>query len=139
MKWVKNKDFYQLRLSRNEEIIGTLIEFVKKKRIKSGLILGLGAGSKFVLGYYDLNHRVYRRRQFRGEYEICSLVGNIAWENDEPICHIHILISNQRFLTFGGHLFSGKTAATCEIVILPGAKKLTRRLESATGLKLLQL
>lgn len=139
MIWVKNGDFYQLRLMPGEEILASLIDFVRKRRIKSGVIWGLGAGSEMVLGWYDLEHQVYHRRRFRGEYEISALLGNIAWENSEPICHIHTVISNRRFATYGGHLFEGKVGATCEVAILPGAKSLRRELEPGTGLKLLKL
>ncbi len=139
MRWIKNSNFYQLRLERDEEILTTLVEFVRKKKIKSGLIFGLGAGRDFVLGYYHLEKKVYHRRRLRAEYEICSLVGNIAWDKDEPVCHIHAVLSNQKMATAGGHLFAGRVAATCEIAIIPGTGLVRRELEPDTGLKLLQL
>ena len=40
---------------------------------------------------------------------------------------------------FGGHLFSAKAGATCELSIVPGQRKLTRRPDRLTGLKLLHL
>ncbi|MEO0070004.1 MAG: PPC domain-containing DNA-binding protein [candidate division WOR-3 bacterium] len=139
MRWVKNGDFYQLRLLTGEEIVSSLVDFVQKVRIKSGVIWGLGAAKEIVLGWYDLKHHIYHRRRFRGEYEICTLMGNIAWENSEPICHIHTVISNRRFATYGGHLFEGKVGATCEITILTGRKRLCRELVPDAGLKLLKL
>lgn len=139
MRWVKNGNFYQLRLLTGEEIVTSLIDFVQKIRIKSGVIWGLGAGKEIVLGWYDLKDKVYHRRRFRGEYEICALMGNIAWEDQKTICHIHTVISNRRFGTYGGHLFDGKVGATCEITILPGRKRLWRALAPDAGLKLLKL
>ncbi len=139
MRWIKNGNFYQLRLERDEEILTTLLDFVRQKKIKSGLIYGLGAGRDFVLGYYHLNKRVYHRRRLRGEYEICSLLGNIARDKDEPVCHIHIVLSNQKMAASGGHLFAGRVAATCEIVIITGTKLVRRELVPDTGLKLLAI
>lgn len=138
MRWRRSGSFYQLRLERGEEIVQTLVEFIRARQIRSGVMLGLGAGTDITLGAYNLKQRVYHRRRFRGEYEICSLVGNIAWGGTEPICHIHAVISNERLVTYSGHLFAGKVAATCEVNILPGTAKILRALESDSGLKLLQ-
>jgi|UniRef100_A0A7V3PTM9 predicted DNA-binding protein with PD1-like motif len=139
MRYQKNGSYYQLRLERGEEIIPTLSNFIQDHRLKSGILLGLGAGTDLKLGCYNLKKRTYHQRHFKGEYEICSLVGNIAWADNEPILHIHAVISNERLTTYSGHLFAGKVAATCEIAILPGIKKLKRELEPDSGLKLLQL
>lgn len=139
MKYVKNGPYYQLRLERSEEIVSELASFVRRRHIRSAFLTGLGAGEKLVLGFYDLRRHRYVRRQFRGEYEIAGLVGNIAWAGGEPICHIHAVISNARLTTFSGHLFEGLVTVTCEVSLLPGSRKLERRLETATGLKLLQL
>jgi len=139
MRWRKNGPYYQLRLERGEEIIPTITEFVQARRLKSGWLTGLGAGTDLELGSYNLKKKKYHRRLFKGEYEICSLVGNIAYDDKTPIQHIHAVISNERLTTYSGHLFGGRVAATCEIAILPGTEKLIRRLEPDSGLKLLQL
>lgn len=139
MRWKKNGPYYQLRLERGEEIIQTLTQFVQSRRLKSGTLTGLGAGTDLELGCYNLKKKKYHRRLFKGEYEICSLVGNIAWDDKTPILHIHLVISNERLTTYSGHLFAGRVAATCEIAIFPGTVKLIRRLEPDSGLKLLQL
>ncbi|NPV14170.1 DNA-binding protein [candidate division WOR-3 bacterium] len=139
MRWTKNNRFYQLRLWPGEEIITSLVEFSRRVKIKSGVVLGIGAGTNFELGYYHFDKQTYHRRRLKGEYEIVSLVGNIAWEDKQPICHCHIVLSDQRMATYGGHLFAGLVSATCEITVLPGDKKLHRELERETGLKLLKL
>jgi len=139
MRARRNGPYYQLRLERGEEIIGTLSEFVRKRRIGSAAIVGLGAGEKLVLGCYDLKRHRYLRRRFRGEHEIAALVGNVAWAEGEPVCHVHAVISNVRLVTYSGHLLAGRVAATCEVAVLPGAGKLERRLEPDTGLRLLVL
>jgi len=139
VRYIKNNPYYQLRLLKGEEIITTLTAFVKEKKLKSGVLIGLGAGTDLELGSYNLKKQRYHRRRFKGEYEICSLVGNIAWADNEPVLHIHTVISNERFTTYSGHLFASYVAATVEIAIIPGEKKILRQLEPDTGLKLLQL
>ena len=139
MQYSKPGPYYQLRLERGEEIIATILEFVKKHRIKSAALIGLGAAENLVLGCYNLKQKQYRRRRFRKEHEVAALVGNIAWDQNQPICHIHAVISNKRLVTYSGHLFEAEVAATCEISILPGQKPIGRRLDPRTGLKLLEL
>ncbi|MGQ9678744.1 MAG: PPC domain-containing DNA-binding protein [bacterium] len=139
MRWIKNGSSYQLRLLRGEEILETLSQFVQQNKIKSGVLFGLGAGFDFELGYYHLEKKVYHRRRFKGEFEIVSLVGNIAWEGKNPVCHCHIVLSDRRMATYGGHLFAGKVGATCEIAIFPGRINIQRELDPGAGLKLLKL
>ncbi|MEO0073370.1 MAG: PPC domain-containing DNA-binding protein [candidate division WOR-3 bacterium] len=139
MKWRRNGGYYQLRLMRGEDVLEEITGFVKSRRLKSGVLIGLGAASDIELGYYDLHRRQYRKRRFRGEHEIAALVGNIAWDGREPICHIHAVISDRNCLASAGHLFGATVAATCEISLIPGRAKLIRCLEPDTGLKLLQL
>ncbi len=139
MKAVKNGPYYQLRLAHGEEIQATLGAFVKARRLRSGMVVGLGAAENVELGYFDFKKRVYTRRVFRGDYELASVTGNIAWDGKNPICHLHAVITGPKFRAFGGHLFSGIVGATVELSILPGARKLARRPDSLTGLKLLDL
>uniref|UniRef100_A0A7C4CA87 DUF296 domain-containing protein n=1 Tax=candidate division WOR-3 bacterium TaxID=2052148 RepID=A0A7C4CA87_UNCW3 len=139
MKFRRNGPYCQLRLERDEEIVSTLAAFVREQRVRSAFLVGIGAGRELVLGCYDLKRRRYLKRRFRGDHEIAALVGNVAWADAEPVCHIHAVISNSRLTTYSGHLFSGQVTATCEIALLPGSRRLKRRLEPDSGLKLLQL
>jgi len=137
--WRRNGPYFQLRLMKGEEIQAALAAFVKARRLKSGALIGLGAAEQIELGYYNRHRREYVRRRFRGEHEIAALVGNVAWDGKEPVCHVHAVISDRKCAAFAGHLFRAKVAATCEVSILPGTRRLSRRVEPATGLKLLQL
>lgn len=139
MKWRRNGSYYQLRLMKDEDVLKELAGFVRSRRLKSGMLMGVGAATQIVLGYYDLHRQQYRKRRFRGEYELAALVGNIAWDDKEPVCHIHAVISDRRCAAHAGHLFEARVAATCEISVIPGRSRVLRRLEPDTGLKLLQL
>lgn len=139
MKYQKNGPYYQLKLEPGDEIIPMLSRFIRDLRIKSGILFGLGAGTDLELGYYHLKKKSYHRRRFQGEFEICSLVGNIAWADKEPILHLHAVISNNRLTTYSGHLFAGRVTVTCEIAVIAGKNRLRRQLDPGTGLKLLEL
>ncbi|OYD15639.1 hypothetical protein CH330_05240 [candidate division WOR-3 bacterium JGI_Cruoil_03_51_56] len=139
MRFIKLGPFYQLRLDRGEDIPLIITDFVKRQKIRSGIITGLGAACDVVLGYFDLKRRKYRKRRFPDEYEIASLTGNITWQGRKPFCHLHVVIANSRLTTHGGHFFSGRVSAACEVAILPGQKSIGRVEETATGLKLLDI
>ncbi len=126
-----------LRLECDEEVIETLRAFVRSHRIGSGFFTGLGAARDITLGYFDPKRRSYRRRTFKSDCEIAALVGNVAWNGREPICHTHAVISNRQLQAFAGHLFSARVTVTCEISLVPGRVRVRRGTDPATGLKLL--
>jgi len=139
VKCVKAGPFYQLRLARGEDIPTEVIAFVTRNRVGSGIITGIGAAEHITLGWFNFKTGRYRKKTLRGEYEIAAIVGNVAWDGRTPICHMHALITGRDMAALGGHLFAARVAATCEIAILPGSKRLARKLDPATGLKLLAL
>jgi hypothetical protein len=130
---------YLLRLERGEDIIATLRQFVRTKKIPSGTFTGLGAADRITLGMFDPARRTYRKRLFRGDHELAALVGNIAWDRADPVCHTHAVISNRNMQAFAGHLFAARVTVTCELTLLPGTGRVRRCLDPATGLKLLDL
>ncbi len=139
MKLKKYQRYYLLRLEKGDEIVKTVTEFVKIKKIKGAFVLGIGAGKEFTLGCFDPEKKTYIRRFFPGDWEIANLVGNISWLDEETIIHIHIVIGSTNFNTFSGHLFSGTVTATCEIFVMPLDSRLKRYRDSIIGLNLLDL
>ena len=55
--------------------------------------------------------------EFKGEFELTSLVGNISTKNGNPFIHIHVNVSDEECNAYGGHLFSGTITATGELII----------------------
>jgi predicted DNA-binding protein with PD1-like motif len=139
MKAIRNGAYYQLRLMPGEEIVETLAGFVRKQRIKSGFLTGIGAAEDIVLGCFDLRARAYHKRLFKGDNEVAAIVGNVGWLKQEPACHIHAVISRPNLTTFAGHLFSGTVTVTLEVALVPGTRRLARRPDPLSGLNLLAL
>ena len=139
MKAVRNGPYWQLRLMPGEEIMATLVGFVRRQRIKSGFLTGIGAAEDIMLGCFDPKTRAYHKRVFRGDHEVAALVGNVAWVGKDPVCHIHAVISTPRLVTFAGHLFSGTVTVTLEVALVPGTRRLGRKPDPLSGLNLLEL
>ncbi|MCX7995221.1 MAG: DUF296 domain-containing protein [candidate division WOR-3 bacterium] len=139
MVYKKYNRFYVLRLQKGEEIIQCLKDFAKKVKLKGAFIFGLGVGENLKLGYFDSHKKTYIEKEFKGEYEFTSFLGNIAHLGKEVVIHIHVTITDREFNAFGGHLFSGYIPATLEMIVLPIEKKLRRERDIETGLNLLEL
>ena len=139
MQYRKVTGGYLLRIERGEEVMASLLKFIKKYKIKSGFMVGLGACEKLELGYFDAVKGVYKNKKFAGEYEVTNLTGNIAYLGKEPIAHVHITISDDKFKAIAGHLWSAVVSGTVEIYITAFGAAIKRAKDPVTGLNLLKL
>lgn len=139
MNWRRAGGFYILRLERGEDIPTEVAGFVRRQKVRSGVVSGIGAASDIELGYFHLKERRYERKRINDECEVASITGNVAWAGREPVCHLHAVVTDSRMRAWGGHLFAAKVAATCEVCIVPGRAGLKRAIDPETGLKLLDL
>jgi len=139
MLYKKVRGGYLLRIERGEKVMKSLLKFVKRYKIRSGFMLGLGACEDLKLGYFDAVRGKYKDKVFRGEYEVTNLTGNIAWLKDEPIVHAHITISDSRFNAVAGHLWEGIVSGTMEIFIISFGINIMRAKDPETGLNPLKL
>jgi predicted DNA-binding protein with PD1-like motif len=128
-----------IRLEIGEEVISSLSAFVRKKKIKSGWLQGIGAVNEVTLGVYDIKRRSYNRRAFHEDYELVNMTGDISWLGKDPVLHVHAVIADQRLKTFGGHLFGAKCCVTVEVILLPSKVRVNRQPDERTGLNLLAL
>jgi predicted DNA-binding protein with PD1-like motif len=129
-----------VRLERGEKLVESVTGLVREQNITGAWISGLGAATWAEVGYYDLNNKRYHWKKLEKQLEITSLQGNIAWDGEEPILHIHGTFSDENMLAFGGHIKELETAGTCEILLHRWYKQgLTRSEDANTGLKLLDL
>jgi hypothetical protein len=137
--WRRAGGFFILRLVRGEDIPTEVAGFVRRLKVRSGIVSGIGAASDIELGYFHLHSRRYARKRIKAECEVASIAGNIAWAEHEPVCHLHAVVTDSRMRAWGGHLFAARVAATCEVCITPGRARLARVVDPETGLKLLHL
>ncbi|MEO0136612.1 MAG: PPC domain-containing DNA-binding protein [candidate division WOR-3 bacterium] len=139
MYYKKQRGYYVLRLPKGAEIVQSLKDFAQKTRLKGAFLYGLGVGENLRLGFFDAHKKSYIEKQFPGEYEFTSFLGNISYFEKEVVIHIHVTITGKKFNAFGGHLFSGYVPGTLEIIVFPLVKKLVRQRDAETGLNLLAL
>ncbi len=135
----KKGNGYYVRIDKGEEIIKSLFKMCRKTGMKSGLISGLGSVSNAKLGLFDVEKKQYIEKEFEGIFEIASMNGNISRMDKKPYLHIHAVLSDREFQTYGGHLAEAVVAATCEVVAVPFEGKVGRRFDGEIGLNLLDI
>ena len=130
---------YLLRLEIGEEVIASMSSFVRERRIRSAWLQGIGAIDQVTIGTYDIERRQYVKETFAGDQELLNMTGNVAWLGQDPVLHIHAMIADQSHKVSGGHLFSGRTCVTVEVVVQPWSVRVARAPDAGTGLNLLRL
>lgn len=131
-----HEDKHFLVVQKGEELISSLTAFLKEKNITAGSISGLGAVEKVDIAYYDLPTKTYLRKVFPDIYELLSATGNAALLDGKHFPHVHVVIGDREYKTYGGHLFSAVVAATVELSIIAMPFTVERGYDEETGLKL---
>lgn len=136
MRYVKAGDAYLVRLDTDEEIWSGIERFAADQKVDLGVVSGIGSVYDIVLGFYDRAAGDYVRRTIAEEMEIVSLLGNISLKEGRAFPHLHVTLGTRDYRALAGHLFEGKVAATCEVVIRPLPGLVHRRRDEKLGLYL---
>lgn len=122
------------RLEHGADISKSITEFCVAHKIKSGLVLFIGAVFESTIGYYDQTKKKYKKISVKKPMEIVSGIGNISMKDNNPFLHAHISLADKSCKMIGGHLFSPTRVFACEVAILTGKKALSRQYDDQTGL-----
>lgn len=124
------------RIDKGEEILEGIKQVAKKEKIKLASISALGAVNDFTVGVFKTEEKKYYANDFKGNFEIVSLVGTINTMNDEFYSHVHMSAGNEKGEVFGGHLNRAIVSATCEMVINIIEGSVDRYFDEEVGLNL---
>ena len=125
------------KLNHGGDLIDSIHKICREKSITLAQLQGIGALKNANIAFYDQANQTYEQKEFQGEFEILSLIGNISLKDGEPICHAHLVFGNEKGEAYGGHLLPGCMIYACELIIteLKG-NTLKRGLDKETGLPL---
>lgn len=138
MDYKKYDDKYLIRLDRGDEIIESIKSICKKENIKGAKVSGIGATNQVVIGIYELDNKKYHEKEFKEDFEITSLIGNVAMYKDDLIPHLHINLGDKNFNVKAGHLQSAIISVTGEIFLEPIEANLEKEIDEHTGIKILK-
>ena len=128
---------YLLEFRTGQEVMKGLLAFARKHKLVAGHLTGIGAVSDAVLGYFDPQKKAYLRNHEKGQAEVLSLTGNLAVYDNEPFFHVHVALGLRDGSARGGHLFEGTVRPTVELILTTYSKAVRRKIDTETGLPLL--
>lgn len=130
-----------VRFDRGEKLVEGLTKLIRDENIRGAWVVGLGAAESAELGYYNLDTKAYEWKKLEQLLEITSLQGNVAWDGDQPVLHLHGSFSDHELKAFGGHIKELQVGGTCEVLLHRWYEQegLHRTQDTTTGLKLLDL
>lgn len=138
MDYRKYGDTLYVRMDRDDEIIGCILDVCKKEQIQSAVFSGIGGCCEAQIQTFLPETGRFETRVIRGMLELVSLNGNvISDERNERCTHTHALFSykdGQKHCVAGGHIKSIAVLYTAEIELRPVAGgKIMRKFDPETG------
>ncbi len=125
-----------LRVDRGEEVLEKINDVILKENIKVGSITAIGACDEFTVGLYSVSERKYYSKDYIGDFEIVSFLGNISQKDNKPYIHVHIGCSGEDHIVIGGHLNKCRISGTFECKIEISDINIGRQLDETTGLNI---
>src|SRR4051794_2695479 len=101
-----------------EELSAGLLQIAAEQNLTAARLTGIGALSRVVLGYFDIQKRVYQEIELNEQIEVLSLIGNFALHGAEKKVHAHIVVGKSDGTAHGGHLLKGWVRPTLELLIV---------------------
>jgi uncharacterized protein len=122
-----------------EEVIQGLEGFAAAQDLTAAEFTGLGAFSRAVLGFFDMDKRDYERIGVDEQVEVLTLLGNIADHGGKQKLHPHVVLGRRDGSAIGGHLLQATVRPTLEIMLTESPRHIRRRMDDRTGLPLIDL
>jgi predicted DNA-binding protein with PD1-like motif len=121
-----------------EEVSAGLQQIAEDQNLTAARFTGIGALSRVILGFFDLEKRDYRPIEINEQLEVLSLIGNFALQGATKKVHAHIVVGKSDVTAHGGHLLKGWVHPTLELLIVESPSFLARTVDEASGLPLLK-
>ena len=122
-----------------EEPMAGLTRFAQDHQLKASRFSAIGAFDNATLGYFEWDHKSYRRIFVHEQVEVLALLGDIALENERPRVHAHVVLGKQDGSTCGGHLLEARVRPTLEVIVTESPAHMTRVFNDQAGLALIDL
>lgn len=127
------------RLEHGSEVIKSITDFTREKKIKAGVFTLIGAVMRAKIAYYGQRDKKYSVMELKIPREVVSCVGNISSHQGKPFVHAHVVLADEEGRVRAGHLLEAQVfAAELHVQELVGPK-LERAHDRVTGLALWEL
>ncbi len=117
MEYKRFKDTIVLRLNIGEDIVEKISELAEIEDIRLASVTGIGAVNDVTIGAFIPSEQKYYPHDYKGDFEVLALNGNLSTMDNNKYTHLHIAIGDHEGNAFGGHLNRAIVSATMEIFI----------------------
>lgn len=117
MEYRRFKDTIVLRLNIGEDIVEKISELAVLEDIRLASVVGIGAVNDVTIGAFIPSEQKYYPHDYKGDFEVLGLNGNLTMMDNNHYTHLHITIGDHEGNAFGGHLNRAIVSATMEIFI----------------------
>lgn len=122
-----------------DEVSEDLARFATENHLAASQFTAIGAFSKVVLGFFDIEKKEYQKIPINEQVEVLSLIGDIALsEQNKPQIHAHVVLGKSDGSAHGGHLLKAHVRPTLEVILTESPKHLHRKHDPETGLALIR-
>ena len=143
MRWKQIEDepkTFVLIFETGDEIASVLQQFARDQGLAGSSFKAIGAFSYAKLGWFNWETKKYAPACVLDEQvELLSLIGDIALKEGEPQVHAHVVIGRSDGTAHGGHLLEARVRPTCELVLTESPVHLQKKLDSNSGIALIQI
>lgn len=126
-------------LDKGDEALSGITEAARTHSLDAAQITAVGAFAQAEVGYFDRDKRDYDHIRVDEQVEVLSLLGDIADQDGAPTVHAHAVLGRRDGSVVGGHLLSGQVWPTLEVILTEVAPELAKRVDTETGLALIDL
>jgi predicted DNA-binding protein with PD1-like motif len=130
---------FALVLDTGDEAMACLSAFADAEDIDAADFTAIGAFSRAVVAFFDLELKDYQPIPVDEQVEVLSIVGHVTRELGGRNVHAHAVLGKRDGTAVGGHLLEGHVRPTLEIVLTESPAHLRRTKDDETGLPLIDL
>lgn len=128
---------FVITFAQGDEPVSLLTGFARQEQLAGCQVTAIGACERCVVGYFDRDHKRYRRIAIEEQAEVLSLLGDIAHSDDGPVVHLHAVLGLCDGTTRGGHLLEASVWPTLELIVQEWPAHLCKRFDPHVGLALI--
>lgn len=114
---VSMRQTFVVKLKENEELLSGIKRVCRRKAVKRGVVIAIGALKEAKLRYFVAPGK--REMVEMNKQVEALLFGTINTKNGGTTIHTHIVLGDKREKAVVGHLVEGAVNPEAEIIILP--------------------
>jgi len=131
---------FALIFDTGDEVAAGLLDFARRHDLGAAHFTAIGAFSDVTLGWFDWSAKDYKRIPLREQVEVLSLIGDVAWdEQNGPKVHAHVVVGRSDGTAHGGHLLEAHVRPTLEMILVELPAHLRKKYDPESRLALIRL